>query len=214
MPEKWMNFQLDTLYNAVGDTPIISVSRKPMKLGINILDTEPKSYYNIYKQMYNACLLAKTQYVAQVEDDVLYSKAHFFEFRPPLDSVSYNRSRWSLFAWDGIYSLRNRISNCTLIAPREYLMEALLERIEKWPDGSPNGITGEVGRKDIDKKLNVSSRNMVEFWSSTPVVQLNHIDGSDIRQKEKWKRHGQIRAYNIPVWGKGKDIIKRYYEEK
>lgn len=159
-----------------------------------------------------ACLLATTTYVAQVEDDVLYSKAHFFEFRPPLDTVAYNRSRWSLFAWDGIYSLRNRISNCTLIAPREYLIDALSERIEKWPNGSSDSITGEVGRKDIDKKLNVSPRNMVEFWSTTPVVQLNHVEGSDVRQKEKWKRHAQIRAYDIPVWGKGKDIIKKYYD--
>jgi hypothetical protein len=127
MPEKWMEYQTGILLKAIGDTPIISVSRKPMDLGENILDVAPeKSYWNIYKQMLRAAWRAKTCYVAMVEDDVLYSKEHFLQFRPKRGEVSYNRSRWSLFVWEKnpIYCLRQRISNCSLIACRKVLIEA------------------------------------------------------------------------------------------
>jgi len=82
MPDKWVQFQIKYLLKAIGDTPIISVSRKPMDLGINLIDTEKKCYFNIYMQMLRGALLAKTKYVAMVEDDVLYSKEHFTQFRP------------------------------------------------------------------------------------------------------------------------------------
>ena len=78
MPQKWVDYQLDHLFRAIGDTPIVSISRKKMDLGINLVDIEPeKSYWNIYKQMARAAILALTPYVAMVEDDVLYSKEHF-----------------------------------------------------------------------------------------------------------------------------------------
>jgi hypothetical protein len=97
-----------------------------------------------------------------------------------------------------------------LIAPREYLIEALQERKEKYPNGLPNDSVGEVGREKIERSMRVSIRNCVEWYSYGPIVQLNHSDGSDITQKRNWKRHGQIRAYDIPYWGKAKDIVKIY----
>jgi hypothetical protein len=211
LPEHWMQFQIATLLDAVGDTPIISMTRKPLDLGENYRDTEPMCYWNIYRQMYLAASHAKTPYVAQAEDDVLYSNEHFREYRPKDDEVAYNRSRWSLFSWDArFYCLRNRISNCTLVAPRLYLLDALKERLGKWKTDPGDNIVGEVGRPDIDAKLGVSPRNKVEWWSTTPVVQLNHPSGSDIRQKTKWKSHGQLKAFDIPHWGKSSELVKRY----
>lgn len=211
MPNKWMKFQIEHLLKSIGHTPIISISRKPMGLGMNLVDEEPRCYWNIYMQMLRAALLADTPYVAMVEDDTLYTKAHFTEFRPKPDHVSYNRCRWSLFSWDPIYCLRQRISNCSLIAPTGLLIEALSERKEKWPDGAPNDKTGEIGRKLVDKHyLGVTVRKKAEWYSSTPIVQLNHPGGIDETQQRKWKKHGQIRAYNIPYWGKSKDIAEVY----
>ena len=210
MPDKWVQFQIKYLLKAIGDTPIISVSRKPMGLGINLIDTEKKCYFNIYMQMLRGALLAKTKYVAMVEDDVLYSKEHFTQFRPKSTEVSYNRSRWSLFSWDPIYCLRQRISNCSLIAPTKLLIEALSERKGANPNGALDEISGEVGRPRIDKLLHVTIRDRVEWYSTTPIIQLNHQNGSDAHAKKKWKKHGQIKAYDIPYWGKAKDIVKIY----
>lgn len=213
MPQKWMDYQIATLLTAVGDNPIISLSRIPMDLGENVLDLEPeKSYWNIYRQMLRGARLATTQFVAMVEDDTLYSKEHFTQFRPKVNQVSYNRSRWSLFSWDPIFCLRQRISNCTLIAPREYLIDALEEREKKYPNG--HDFAGEVGRPIVERRLRLTPRNLKEWYSTVPVIQLNHPDGIDDTQQRKWKRHGQIKAFDIPFWGQSKEIARIYHESR
>jgi hypothetical protein len=156
--------------------------------------------------------MAETEYVATAEDDALYHRLHYDSFRPPSDAVSYNRSRWSLFTWDAIYCLRQRISNCTLIAPRKLLIEALEERLTKHPKGDsyPNEHVGEVGRSSVEKRLGVTSRKLVEWWSHVPVIHLNHPGGHDERQKDRWKSHGELRAHDIPYWGRATDIASEY----
>lgn len=214
MPQHWMQYQIATLLTAARDTPIVSVSRKPMELGTNLIDDSPKSSLNIYRQLCRAAEHADTKYVAMVEDDTLYSREHFTEFRPRRGTVSYNRARWSLFSWDPIYCLRQRISNCTLIAPRDYLLDALHERLDTWPDGCPEELVGEVGRPMVDRNMQVRPRKAVEWFSTTPVIQLNHPSGTDPRQKHRWKKHGEIKAYDIPVWGKATDIVAHYYGQR
>jgi hypothetical protein len=38
IPEAWAKFNRDKLIEAIGDTALISVSRKPLDFGINLLD--------------------------------------------------------------------------------------------------------------------------------------------------------------------------------
>jgi hypothetical protein len=211
MPKKWVDYQIQQLLKVTEGTEIISVTRKPLPLGTNLIDTEPRSLWNIYMQMLRASKLATTKYVAMVEDDTLYSKEHFTEYRPPSNMVSYNRSRWSLFSWDPnpIYCMRQRISNCSLIAPRELLIEALEERARKHPNG--HTYVGEVGRRKVDRKLRVTQRAMKEWYSTVPIIQLNHRTGSDAGGGPgRTKKHGQIKAIDIPYWGKARDIVKNY----
>jgi hypothetical protein len=216
MPERWMKFQIGHLLKSIGDTPIISISRKPLNLGMNIVESEPKCYWNIFMQNLNGALLAKTPFVAIAEDDTLYTKEHFTEFRPPLDSVSYNRSRWSLFTWDNIYCLRQRISNCSCIAPRELMIESFTEWKTKYPKGAADSFVGELGRSRVERRMGTTPRKMVEWYSTCPVIQLNHPTGSDTGDyglrngKHMVKKHGQLKAYDIPYWGKATDIVKVY----
>lgn len=210
-PRKWAEFQMRQLKDAIQDLPIISVSRLPMNFGTNLLDTKPPCYSNIYRQILRASKIAETKYVAVAEDDVLYSKNHFIRFRPQDDEVAYNRNRWSLFSWgEPVYSLRNRISNCSLIAPRELLIEALTERFAL--PKLHEGLMGEVGRNDLERKLGITQRKQVEFFSNISIIQLNHPEGTEQRQKEQRKAHAEIRAYDIPHWGKAENI-QRYYNE-
>jgi hypothetical protein len=210
MPSHWIKYQTTQLLKAVGDTPIVSVSRKPMKLGHNIVEKNTRCHWNIYRQMQAAAKLAQTPFVAMVEDDTLYPREHFTEKRPPEDAVSYNRSRWSLFVWDTIYCLRQRISNCTLIAPTKLLVEALEERHARWPHGAPNEFTGEVGRAVVHRRLGLAPRKMVEWYSTVPVIQLNHPAGTDEGQQKQRKTHGQLKANEIPYWGRAENIIGAY----
>lgn len=210
-PRKWAEFHLGLLKDAIRDFPVISVSRLPMDFGHNLLDTEKSCYSNIYRQILRACKIAETKYIAVAEDDVLYCKSHFVRFRPQDDEVAYNRNRWSLFSWgEAVYSLRNRISNCSLIAPRELLIESLAERFTL--PKLHEGLMGEVGRNDLERKLGITQRKQVEFFSNVSIVQLNHPQGTEQRQKEQRKAHAEIRAYDIPHWGKAENI-QRYYED-
>jgi hypothetical protein len=212
MPVGWTQFQLWHLHKAADGFPRIAISRAPMPNwpGPNLLDTEPKSFWNLYMQLLRGAMSAETPYVAMAEDDALYSREHFTRFRPPLDRVAYNHSRWSLFTWDPIYCLRQRLSNCSLIAPRDLLIEALQERKAKWPHGAPDEICGEVGRERVDRRLGVTARGCVEWWSTVPIIHLNHPSGTDPTQRTEWKAHGELKAIEIPYWGKAKEIARVY----
>lgn len=208
-PEHFTKYQLDIFKKAANGYPIISVSRKPMDLGTNILDTGPKSHLNMYKQLVAAARTVKTPYIAAAEDDALYPEEHFREFRPPLDAVSYNMMRWSLFTWTNMYNIKERISNCTLIAPKDYYIEAWEERFAKYPnDSMPLHRVSEIGRNNQEGWMGVSLRNCVKWQSSVPVIHVNHPVGTDSTGMKK--RMGRIRAYDIPYWGKAVDIIKEY----
>ncbi len=209
-PKHFTEYQLGIFKKAAEGFPIISVSREPMDLGTNILDTGEKSHLNMYKQFVAAAKTAKTPYIAAAEDDALYSREHFTEFRPPMGSVSYNMMRWSLFTWTDVYNIKERISNCTLIADREYYIDAWEERFKKFPnDSMPSHRVSEIGRNNQEGWMGVSLRRCVKWQSSVPVIHVNHPAGTDSTGFKK--RMGRIRAYDIPYWGKAIDIIKEYH---
>lgn len=211
LPDKFARYQRKLLLKAIGDTPLISVSRKPLNFGTNILDTEPKSVSNIYKQILKAAKLATTPYIAIAEDDTFYHSNHFSFYRPPLDTFAYNQNRFALFTWGKpIYSWRNRKSNATLIAPTQLLIEALEERFQKWPNGTPPNRTGELGRGRVDRNLGLTERKSVEQFSEVSCIQFNHDCASEDRQISHRKRLGQIKAYDLYYWGPAKQLIKYY----
>lgn len=207
VPKNWVKFHLTHLLKATQNYPIISISRKPMDLGINLIDTDKKDYANIYRQMLKGAKLALTDYVAMVEDDTLYSKEHFNCFRPKPDEFAYNRSRWSLFTWLPIYSLRQRISNCSLIAPRLLLIEALKERFAK---NISLNLMGECGRNNLEQQMGITQRKAVDFFSEVPIIQLSHPSGTENRQQSQRKKHAQIKAIEIPYWGLAQNIVNQY----
>lgn len=131
IPQSFANYQRKILLEAIGDTPIISVSRKPLNFGINIIDDGDKNISNIYYQMLRAAKVATSEFIAVAEDDTLYPKEHFSFFRPDKDTFAYNMNRLALFTWDPIYSWRDGKSNCALIAPRKLVISALKERFKK-----------------------------------------------------------------------------------
>lgn len=209
LPDRFAEYVRSVLLKAIPESQIISVSRKPLKFGaINLLDEEPKRLSNIYFQMLRAAKLATTEYVAVAEDDCLYEASHFTFYRPDPDTFAYDQNRFSLFTWGTpLYSWRNRKSNSTLIAPRKLLIEALEERFAKWPDGTPDKITGEVGRGMVERNLGITLRKSVEVFNDVSVIFINHEYGSEDRQRTHRKSYGPIRAYDVPHWGHARNIL-------
>jgi len=210
MPSRWMAFHLSHLLSATSGLPIVSVSKRQIDIGRNLVDdTNAFSNWNVYVQLLRGAKIAKTPFVAVAEDDTLYTSDHFREFRPPIDAVAYNRARWSVFAWDPIFCMRQRRGNFAMIAPKEYLIDALEERMAKHPDPPPEGICGEIGRKQVEVSLGVTVRNAVDFYSRIPIVNLCHDSGLGFTPNRK-KAHGQMQAYDVPYWGKAVDIAREY----
>lgn len=207
-PKKWAEYHKSVLLNAIGDTPIITISRKPLDWGINLIQKEKPSVLNIYKQLLRGARAAKTPYIAVAEDDCLYPRDHF-EYRPKKDVFAYNHHRWGLLTWgEPVFYHRPRISNSTLIASRELVVKALEERFRLYPDF---GSIRELGR---ERGTRLSYRNKLDYFYTTgSVVFLSHIYSLDATEREQRKKIGKIRAYEILIWGRAEDIVKKFYEK-
>lgn len=218
VPDSWAEYHKGCLIDAIGNTKVITLSRKPMDFGTNLIQTDKESTSNIYWQMLRGAKVADTDFVAMAEDDTLYPEDHF-KFRPPNDSFAYNSHRWCLYTWgEPVYSLKNFIrTNVSLIAPRRLMIEALEERFSKYPhdmDNIPLGMSGELGTHE--DKLGVTRRRVVDFKSENPIVQFDHdyFTGRNETDNTIEHRHtkilGTIKAYDIPVWGKASDLVKKF----
>jgi len=216
VPEKWAEFHKKCLLEALDGAPLIILSRKPMDWGtINVLQDKPKSLSNIYWQLLRGAKMATTDYIAVVEDDTLYPKEHFFQ-RPRKDRIGYNMNHWSLFTWitshhpRPIYSWRNRRGNYSMLSYRKLVIEALEERFAKFPDGTSDRITGEIGRPMVEHNLGITVRDVEEFETLASIVNFNHDKGSDDLQLRQRKSLGNIQALDIPHWGKAEDLVKKW----
>ncbi len=202
----------EVLWNAKGESPLISVSQKPLNYGKNIIVNLPHAYLSIYKQILIGAKATETEYLALAEDDCLYSKEHFL-FRPKSDEFAFDMARWSIYSWSNppIFSLKYRHSNSTLIAPTKLLVNALEERFAKFPDESKIDIRlfGEPGR--YERQLGVTVQKTCDYTSNCPCITFSHPEAIGYQYLGNRKKLGEIKAYDIPFWGKAEDIIKKFY---
>ena len=224
VPNKWAEYHKKVLLEAVGNRPLITISRKPLDFGMNLLQTEEQTHSNIYKQMLRGAKLATTPYISVAEDDTLYHKDHFDFYRPPLDTFAYNLNRWSLYTWgEPTYSFKIRKSNCSCILPREEAISELEERFAKYPNGIPHNLNGELGYENVERRLGTKIRKFIYIYSNISVIQFDHIYGTRGKNRSytpttdeahekhiKRKRMGFVRAYDIPYWGKSKELVKNF----
>ena len=203
------------LASAIGDLPLISLSKKPLNFGINICEgNTERSIINIYRALLVGTRAAKTKYVALAEDDTLYPDEHFSSYLPPEDTFAYNMTRWNIFTWSKppFFSLAHRKILATLIAPRQLLIDAIEERFVKYPDANkiPLKWMGEPGRQNYEMKLGVMPRKSEEFYTYNPIVVFSHPAALGYRVQGKRKGTGRIRAIELPYWGRAGDILNLY----
>ena len=214
MPQRWVDFHLGHLLAAVGDFPLITVSSKPMDLGeTNIVQDVPYGRWGTFLMWNKAAKAARTEYIAIAEDDSLYPPIHFRHFRPKADEVAYNMARWTVMSWhkEPRFSLLRRLGGFTMICSRELMIAALDEREAKYPRGHPR--PGEIGREDSDVRMHVTRRKHVEWWSPIAVVNLAHPTGVSptyLNNPKLKRQEGELKATEIPYWGKAADIVAHY----
>ena len=222
MPSRWERFHRDALLRATEDRPMVVISAKPMveqfqgrPQTAHLIQDGPFCAWNVYSAMLRAASMAETKYVAVAEDDTLYTKRHFSDFRPPDDAVAYDMSRWSVFSWleNPFFSAIRKHGNFTMIGPRQLVVDTLEEREEKYPQG--NKYAGEIGRSEVEKILGVRRNKLVEWYCIEPMVNLCHPEGLSptyVNTPGRERKPGELKAWGIPVWGKAWEITKIYNE--
>lgn len=214
-PESFVSKIRKNLLEAKGDIPLISVSQKPIDFGHNICVGEiGRHHLNIYKQALIGAKVATTKYIAMAEDDVLYHPSHF-ELRPDPGKFGYNLNYWGLYTWTvPLFSYRNRRNFHTLICERELFIEAMEERFNKWPDESKIDIAhwAEPGRYEGAGHLGVTVRVTEDFYSDYPNVVFSHPEAMQYLTLGKKKRMGDVKAVEIPHWGRAEEVLKIYHQ--
>jgi hypothetical protein len=205
------------LLKSVGETPIISVSFKPINFGENICVGDiGRSHYSIYKQILIAAKRAKTKYVATAEDDVLYPVEHFM-YRPSENTIAYDLSKWSIFTWTQppIFSFRtNRRTMTSCIAERDVLIRTLEERYAKYPvlEDIPQDIIkyywGEPGR--FEDHLEISKVKTETYFSTVPSIIFSTPEALGFEHLGTRKAHGSVTKEVLPYWGTAQNVLKLY----
>ena len=207
VPKKWAEYHKSVLLEAIGDTPIITISKEPLDWGTNLIQTE-YGITNIYKQVLRGSKLATTSYIAIADDDTLYPKEHF-EYRPPLDKFGYNLNRWHIFTWGKPYYFHKpRPGNGLMIASRELIINALEKRFER-----TNEFIEKWGNKELGTKKYLAKYDGVwhmTFHTFSPVVSFYHQKSFDTLNQRRRKRPWAVRAYDIPRWGRAEDIRRKF----
>jgi hypothetical protein len=212
VPKKWAEFHRSVLEKAIGDTPVISISKEPLDFGTNIIQTEPESTSNIYFQLLKGAKLATTPFIAVAEDDTLYPAEHFTFRHHRTDAVYYDLSRWVLnIALDKhFYYQWPSLVNTSMIGPRTYIIEALEERFAKYPNGTPDDSTGEIGKWDKEGQLGLTPRSKITYKADKPFIHFKHNYRGRGMGDVNTTKSGLTRETNLPDWGNVEDLISKF----
>lgn len=217
IPEHFMKNVQAQILKACPNTPIISVTQKPIDFGTNICVGDiGQSAYNIYKQILIGVRHVRTEYVATVEDDVMYPAEHF-TYRPEYPMLSYDVNKWCVFTWDKnpIYSQRTgRRTMTSMLGSTEVLLKTLEERYKKYPtvESIPPRLYefyfGEPGR--FESHLGLSRVPTIKYECPVPHVQFSTPEAFGFKHLGTRKKHGNIRVESLEPWGSAKDILSNY----
>jgi hypothetical protein len=192
----------ENLLAVCGDLPIISVSHKPIDLGKNICVGDVGcSGFNMFRQVLIGCEAADTEFIISAEADCLYPP-DYFTFRPERNDVCYWDSNLYVMGHrrDYFFKKEGGATHAQIIG-REFYIELLRKLFE----GAPQWCVEEKNfPKERRHKENVF--DVVEHYQTeNPVIQIK--TGDSMRHYTVSER---IPIYEIPYWGAGKEIYKKY----
>jgi len=191
--------------------PIVSASLKPMpNFGKNIYIPGLKRGYLAYFTQILACIENSTSdIIFFCEADVFYPPEHFDFIPPKKDVYYYNQNWWRLRMKDGfcVHWDANQVSGISTY--KEHALKFYRERVEKVKEhGYQKGWGFEPGRRDPI---------LTQPWKTKiPLIDIKH--GGNL-SFDKWKiehfrdkstAKGFTSGWEIPHWGKGVDLIKKF----
>ena len=197
-PEFEKKIQEDIL-SKCGDTPIVSVSQKPINFGKNIcVGDVGTSGYNFCRQVLIACQNATTPYVTHAEADCLYSP-DYFTFIPPRLDACYRNKNIYVQKYNNDWFRKKNSSTFSSVVGREFYVK----RLEELFEGMPKWNTE---MKDFPKEIGKLLFNSYEFFE-TKYPCISFKTGQGMR---KHSPAGSTPIYELPYWGSVKKLREKY----
>lgn len=192
----------ENLLKVCGNLPIISVSQKPIDLGVNICVSDVgASGFNMFRQVEIACKKAKTRFVISAEADCLYPP-DYFQFTPPRDDIAYRDSNLYVMpdARDYFFYKKEGATHAQIVGRQFYLLtlEKLFKGAAQWSVEEKNFPKERIGRSDLF--------NEIAYWrTKNPVFQIKTHRGM-----RYYTHSDRTPILSIPYWGSGK-VAREYY---
>lgn len=187
----------------VSEYPIVSVSLKPIRFGINIVLNLEQSPLTMYKQILKGLETIDTDIVFLVEHDVLYPKCHF-EFTPPTkDKFYYNLNWWKVRVTDGQAIQWKAVQVSGLCAYRELLIEHYKERVRRTKRRFSNRVGFEPGLHQFPR--GIDNYQLETWWSDEPCLDISH--GTNVTKTRfalNDRLENVILSDTVPFWGQTK----------
>ena len=208
----------DYLEWSAGDTPIISVSQKPVELGTNIVVGDiGRKVENLWIQALVGAEAATTEFVGIAEQDNFYPKG-CFDYRPPKPDTFYYNFNYAMLHYSGPlhgkFGVNSEIRTgySQLICGRQILIDALTWAIAKMDEGYrtkyENGMIMEPGpwQNLFHQECEIPERfTKYDFWwDEWPSVDMRHNNNFT-----KQQRLYNMVSDKIIYWGTMDDIMTK-----
>jgi len=194
---------IQSLKDNCGGLPIVSVTQKPMDLGVNIcVGDVGASGFNFFRQVQIACENAKTKYVISAEADCLYPP-EYFQFTPAYEEVLYRNTNLYIMGNHRSYFFRKPEGStfAQIIGREKYLLilNELFLGCPQWDADDKNFPKGRHKYSDIPCTTQY-------FHTENPCISFK--TGNGMRHYTHSER---IPIYTSPFWGDGKILRERFY---
>jgi hypothetical protein len=195
----------EALLASLGDTPLISVSQKPMDFGKNICVGDVGwSLHNAWRQLQIGAMEATTPFICTAEDDTLYPK-EYFQFHPDImDTFYYAVPAYHAFGQRArvkFFCRNTRVgAEGAVIIGREFLIRILGKLLDRF-----GMFAEENGPLHFDHGYPVA-----QFSIPIPILQFR-VD-EDMHRRCKRDNHNLFRI--LEPFGEIKAVLKQYSYRK
>jgi hypothetical protein len=181
---------IDDLKKKAGSIPIISISRKPIDLGINIcVGEQVVSYTNEWKQLLLGLKMAKTKYCIAAEADCLYPP-EYFTFTPPSEDIMCNyKNIWMIWKHhNGIWKKTGYCEGAQMCG-REFWIKRLEPLL-------PSDWTPYTREEENELVIKIFSER--KEWTGSPIISFKTRNG----MSDKTTFRMSSKTKELPYWGK------------
>ena len=197
----------DNLLEKIGDTPIVSVSQKPIHdFGKNIcIGDAGVSEFNLYRQLQIGCQNATTKFICTAEADCLYPPTGYFDFKPEDETTAYFYSNLYIL-WKGKASFKPKgYSLCGLFVNREYLLSRLDKALPAYTT-----LPWTVERNKILDRMFPNYFHRMGFWTmfknDMAIINIKTGDGT------RWGTGTYGEAIKeLPYWGSAEELERKLW---